>query len=221
MRTTQAGKATEPAARTVENTERLIRRLLRGDEDAFDAFADEYVPRLLRFARSRVRGPNRDDLAQDLVQSTFCKALKKLGTFRADATLFSWLCACCLNEIRMHYRRAENRAERQNEDVLLRVATDPRGSWGPDPALRAIAADRKRSVQEALNRLPSHYAEVLEMKYIEQWKTARIAAHLGCRVKAAESQLVRARRAFRKEYGYVRRAIESGSNSMADTRKRQ
>lgn len=221
MRAVQADEATDPAARAVENTERLMRRLLRGDEEAFDAFADEYIPRLLRFARSRLSGPNRADLAQDLVQTTMCKALSKIESFRGDASLFSWLCAVCLNEIRMHYRRAENRTQKQNDDVLLEFPADPGSSWGPDPALRAIATDRSRSVHETLNRLPSHYADALEWKYVERWTTARIAEELGCGIKAAESQLVRARRAFRKEYGHVRGVSDRASGSMSATRKRQ
>ena len=210
MRAMQAVEKTETSARAVEDPERLIRRLLRGDEQAFEAFAEEYVPRLLRFARSRLSGPNRDDLAQDLVQTTLCKALTKIQTFRGDSSLFSWLCACCLNEIRMHYRRAENRVERQHDDLLLEFPADPRGSWSPDPSLRAIAADRSRSVREALNRLPSHYADVLEWKYVERWKTGRIAEELRCGIKAAESQLVRARRAFRREYVQVRGSTSAG-----------
>lgn len=221
MRAMQGVEPAKPTARAVEDTEQLVQQLLRGDQVAFDAFADEYVPRLLRFARSRLSGPNREDLAQDLVQTTLCKALSRIQTFRADSSLFSWLCACCLNEVRMHFRRAENRMERQNEDVLVEFPADPRGSFGPDPALRAIAADRSRSVQETLNRLPSHYAEVLEWKYVERWKTVRIAEQLRCGVKAVESQLVRARRAFRKEYGQVRGTTELESGSMSETRKTQ
>ena len=221
MRAMQAGDPKAAATRAVDDTEQLVHRLLRGEEEAFDAFADEYVPRLLRFAHSRLSGPNREDLAQDVVQTALFKALSNIETFRADASLFSWLCACCLNEIRMHFRRAENRVERQNEDVLLEFPTNPRGSWGPDPTLRILAADRGRSVREALNRLPSHYAEVLEWKYVEQWRTARIAEQLNCGVKAAESQLVRARRAFRREYRQIRGMEDPGARVASATRKKQ
>ena len=220
MRAMHAGDPKVAATPAVDDTEQLVRRLLQGDEEAFDEFAAEYVPRLLRFAGSRLSGPNREELAQDLVQTTLCKVLTRIETFRAEASLFSWLCACCLNEIRMHYRRAENRAESQNEDVLLEFPANPRGSWGPDPSIRAIAADRSRSVREVLNRLPSRYADVLEWKYVERWTTARIAEHLRCGVKAAESRLVRARRAFRKEYVRVRGAMDWDSDSTSETRKR-
>jgi DNA-directed RNA polymerase specialized sigma24 family protein len=81
----------------------LVARMLAGDETAMEQFADGYFPGLYCFAVSRLQGDS--ELAREIVQTTVCHALAKLETYRGEAPLFTWLCACCLNEIRMHFRR--------------------------------------------------------------------------------------------------------------------
>ncbi|HYU25878.1 MAG TPA: sigma factor-like helix-turn-helix DNA-binding protein, partial [Thermoanaerobaculia bacterium] len=52
----------------------------------------------------------------------------------------------------------------------------------------------------ALDRLPRHYGDVLEWKYIEGAAVNEIAVRLGTTAKAAESLLTRARSAFREAF---------------------
>ena len=75
----------------------LVKRMLNGDEAAFDRFIDDYYPRLYRFAYRRVAG-NRD-LALDVVQASFEKLIPRLSSWRAEAPLFSWMCGFCRFEI--------------------------------------------------------------------------------------------------------------------------
>ena len=82
----------------------MVRRMLAGDEAAFEKFADVYIPRLHRFALNRL---HRDqELAREIVQATVVKVIAKLDTFRGEAALMTWLCACCRTEIAGHFRRA-------------------------------------------------------------------------------------------------------------------
>ncbi len=66
----------------------LARRMLAGDEAAFDAFFEGHFSGLYRFAVARVRDP---ELARDLVQSAICKAIANLRSWRGEATLAGWL----------------------------------------------------------------------------------------------------------------------------------
>src|SRR5687768_14454821 len=79
----------------------LVERMLAGDEAAMEEFADGYFPGLYRFALARLGGDT--ELTREVVQTTVCKALAKLGTFRGEAPLLGWLCACCRYEIRMGF----------------------------------------------------------------------------------------------------------------------
>ena len=90
----------------------LARRVLRGDEAAFDEFFDAYSSRLYRFAAARTgRG---GDAAEEIVQLTLTKVLRKLSTYRGEAALFTWLCTFCRHEISAHHVRRERVADRKS-----------------------------------------------------------------------------------------------------------
>ena len=57
-----------------------------------------------------------------------------------------------------------------------------------------------RFVQVALDRLPAHYGNALEWKYLENLPVKEIASRLEMGPKAAESLLTRAREAFRQAH---------------------
>ena len=54
-------------------------------------------------------------------------------------------------------------------------------------------------IREALGRLPARDAEVLLLKYTENWSCRDLAEHLGQTEAAIESRLHRARRRLRDE----------------------
>ncbi len=56
-----------------------------------------------------------------------------------------------------------------------------------------LVDERRRHVQEALGRLSPRDAEILLLKYTENWSYQEIAHHLGVSLSAVESRLHRAR----------------------------
>jgi RNA polymerase sigma-70 factor, ECF subfamily len=172
----------------------LVERMLAGDEAAMEEFADSYFSGLYRFALSRLGGDT--ELTREVVQTTVCKALAKLGTFRGEAPLLGWLCACCRNEIRMGFRskKRQPRVVELEEDVAS--DRDP-----PDGAL--ARKEEVRHVHDVLDLLPPRYARALEWKYVERVSVNEIAERLRVGAKAAESLLTRARQAFREGYEQV------------------
>lgn len=181
----------------------LIRRMLAGSEAARDDFADTYLPGLYRFALRKLRGDR--ELTRDLVQATAVKVLDRLDSFRGDSPLFTWLCACCANEIRMHFRGLGRRPpfEEVEEGITaahLEPGSPAAGRAGGDPERRAARREERRHVHDVLDGLPPRYARALDMKYLEERSVAAIAEELEMSPKAAESLLTRARRAFEASY---------------------
>ncbi|HET6266835.1 MAG TPA: sigma-70 family RNA polymerase sigma factor [Acidobacteriota bacterium] len=174
--------------------------MLSGEENAFEEFFGSYFPGLYRFALSRL---NQDrDAAEEVVQIALSKAITKLGTYRAEAALFTWLCTFCRHEISRYFKR-ENRVEpllfRETPEIQaalesLFVATDMQ----PDQVL--LQTEITEMVQIALNAIPSRYADALEWKYIEDLPVKDIALRLNLGLKAAESLLTRARQSFRDAF---------------------
>ncbi|MEZ5565872.1 MAG: RNA polymerase sigma factor [Gammaproteobacteria bacterium] len=189
----------------------IARRILRGDQAAFRHLFDEYFPRLYRFALVRLHG--NEEEAGEVVQGTFCRAIERLDSYRGEAALYTWFCQICSNLIVDHYRR-QNRDHRRVvfiEDsaecqAILTALTDPAGESGEAELVRR---DLSRLVQATMDRLPEHYGDVLEWKYVDELSVAEIAGRLTVSVKAAESLLSRARVAFRDALQAL-----GGSNGM-------
>jgi RNA polymerase sigma-70 factor (ECF subfamily) len=172
--------------------------MIKGDEQAFDLFVDEYYPRLYRFAFSRLQSD--PEVAQDVVQATFAKVIRKLAAYRGEAALFSWLCAFCRFEIAAHWRwRGRTAPEIQlAEDAPgVRAALESLAASQEGPDEQAARRELARLVRVALDHLPFHYCNALEWKYIHDLPVVEVAARLGVGPKAAESLLTRARQAFR------------------------
>lgn len=177
----------------------FVERMIAGDESAFEVFADSYIPALYRFASRRLDGDR--ELTSDIVQTTLCKAIDKLSTFRGDAALMTWLCACCRNEIAGHFRKKMRPVREVDLEVVEESSAAELGGAAPEePEDTAMRSEASRLVHAALEELPPHYGQVLEWKYLEGLPVAEIATRLDLGLKAAESLLTRAREAFRKTH---------------------
>jgi RNA polymerase sigma-70 factor (ECF subfamily) len=189
---------------------KLAERMLGGDEEAFGRFAERFFRPLLRFALGRLG--DRPDLARELVQSAVCKALAKLDGYRGEASMLTWLCSICRNEMLMHFRSEKTArteiglGDEQEPGSPAAVLPFP----GGDPEAALAERDAAWRVHAALDALPGHYARALEWKYVERWPVARIAGELGQSEKAAESLLTRARGAFRQSYEALAADLTAG-----------
>ena len=178
----------------------LVNAMLAGEERAFREFFETYFARVYRFALPRLR--RNEDTAKDVVQTTLIKAMRKLGDWRGDASLFTWLCQICRREIADHVRTQQRHSAKV---VLIEDSEEVRAALenieAPatyDPLRRADGAELKRLVHAVLDRLPNRYGEALELKYVEGHSVEEIGERLGIGQTAAQSLLARARVAFRE-----------------------
>jgi RNA polymerase sigma-70 factor (ECF subfamily) len=185
----------------------LKRRMLGGDEQAFDEFFGAYFPGLYRFAMARLRYDA--DAAEEIAQATLCAAISKLETFRGEASFFTWLCTFCRHEISAFYERSRKHPVAldltEESPEVLAALESLSAAAGDDPEQSLGRSDVARLVHVTLDRLPERYADALEWKYIEGISVIDIAGRLGVTGKAAESLLTRAREAFRDGFSTLTR----------------
>lgn len=179
----------------------LARRVIAGDEAAFDEFFTAYFPRLYRFALARLGG--NEDASEEVVQRVLIRAIDRLHTYKGEAALLTWLCTLCRREVGRWRDRATSDREvsffddrLEPRDALELVATLQAAD--PDSALQR--RELSRLVQLTLDHLPGRYGDVLEWKYIQGLSVGEIAQRLDVGYKAAESLLARARSAFREGF---------------------
>lgn len=181
----------------IEHADRfLVARMLRGDEAAFTEFFDASFGPMIRFALPRVGGDA--DAAEEVVQRTLCRAVRKLAGYRGEAALMTWLFTICRHEIHDWFeqrRRIPPMVDLTEDMPEIRAALD---------SLDALQKkETARRVQLILDRLPNRYGDALEWKYLEGLSVAEIGERLGIATKAAESVLARARVAFRDAFSAV------------------
>jgi RNA polymerase sigma-70 factor (ECF subfamily) len=168
---------TEPAARTAE---RLF---------------VEYAPRVYRLARHLL---GNDTDAEDATQDTFVQVLRKLPTFRAEASLPTWLYRIAFNAALACRRRRAARARHQVPgDPAVFAANGrhlaPVRRRRENPAGRALDHERHRLIEEAIGRLPVDYRDVYVLADVEELPCPAIAEILGLSVAAVKCRLHRAR----------------------------
>jgi RNA polymerase sigma-70 factor, ECF subfamily len=187
----------------------LARRLIAGDESAFEEFFAAFFPRLYRFARVRLAGD--DDATEEVVQAALITAVQKIYTYRGDAALFTWLCTLCRREIATWLARKGRSSEVSllEDEPVTRAALETLAMLtGDDPETQFDRRELARLVQVTLDHLPDRYGDALEWKYLQGLSVDEIAARLGLGYKAVESLLTRARQAFRAGFPDVARGTK-------------
>jgi RNA polymerase sigma-70 factor (ECF subfamily) len=177
---------------------RLVRRLVDGEEAAFEEFFEAMYPALYRFALARLDGQR--EAAEDVAQTTLFRAIGKLKTYRGEASLLTWLCTFCRHEIFAYvkaHRHIGNVVPIDDAPEIRAALESLHATETTDPHLALDRQQQASVIQRVLDQLPPHYGSVLEWKYIDELPVQEIAERLGIRLRAAESLLARARRAFR------------------------
>ena len=176
---------------------------MAGDESEFKRFFDDYFPRLYRFAIERLAGDQ--NATQEVVQSTLSKTMLNIDKYRAESSLFTWMCSICKNEI-FDLQKKQARDERilvpEGEVADLEAAlqaADTVTTDQPDDIYRRDQATR--AIHKILDSLPALYGNVIEWKYIEGLSLKQIAERLNMSHSATQSILFRARQAFQEHHG--------------------
>lgn len=179
-------------------------RALSGQADAVSALAQAALEPLYRFCFYRV-GRNRH-LCEDVVQETLLRAIRDIEQYeptRSANNIFPWLTGLARNEIRRLLAREkatvslETLWDKMDRDLLSlyeRLEAEP---FADDVLCRA---ETREMVGATMSQLPPHYREALEAKYVLGKSVRDIAAALHVSEKSVESQLTRARRAFRATF---------------------
>jgi RNA polymerase sigma-70 factor (ECF subfamily) len=198
------------------NDKKLVNQLLAGDERAFDRFFDGSFARLYRFALIRLSDD--PDAAREVAQITLSKAVRKLHTYKAEAALFTWLCAICRNETsdwlakQGRYREHIVLVEDFPEIQAAVDSVQTPEQMNPEHHYRRV--ELLRLIQVALDRLPAKYGDVLEWKYIEGHSIKEISARLKIHDQATQSLLARARRAFSDVYTTLAGGVDKPLNEL-------
>lgn len=142
----------------------------------------EQAPRIYSLA-CRMAGSAED--GEDLLQEIFLQAYRKLGTFKGDSSLGTWLYRLALNHCLDYVRSRQARMKKVTESLDGDAAFQPTARR--DTPITRIDLDR------ALERLPDGCREAFVLHDVEGLDHKEVAALLGIAEGTSKSQVFKAR----------------------------
>lgn len=169
-----------------------VERARRGDASAYADLVQRYTETAFRTAYL-VTGSAAE--AEDAAQDAFVKAYRALPRFRPGSNFRAWLLKIVGNEARNRRRSTGRRAalELRAAQSLRLVGRDP----SPEAALEA--AEERRALLRALNRMAEEDRRVISCRYLLQLSVEEAAAALGVPEGTVKSRLSRALARLREQ----------------------
>ena len=165
----------------------LVAAVRTGAANAERELYDRHVVRVYRLA---MRMSGDETLARDFTQDTFVRAFARVGDFRSESSLATWLhtiaTSVILNGLKK-VRRIQGR--------------EVGGDELPDVPItqRHAEPDLKVRLARAIDGLPNGYRMVFVMHDVEGYTHEEIGAALGIQSGTSKAQLFRARAKLRTE----------------------
>jgi RNA polymerase sigma-70 factor (ECF subfamily) len=171
-----------------------------GDAAAFRLIMERHNARLYRTARAVLRN---DSEAEDAVQEAYVRAFAKLGAFRGESSLATWLTRIALNEAlgRIRKRRPSEELSAVDDETAPN-----RGEviWFPgmpndaDPERAVARREISGLLERAIDALPEAFRVVFMLRAVEDMSVEDTAATLAIPEATVKTRLHRARRLLRE-----------------------
>jgi RNA polymerase sigma factor (sigma-70 family) len=155
------------------------------------------------------RGVDRSAL-DDAMQSVCAAALRGAAQLKDAKRIGPWLYRIAIVEA-LQYRRRTGRRRRLVERYAQQAA--PGDVVEYDPLAWLLAEEAQQLVRQAIARLSPQDAEMLLLKYTEDWSYKELADRLGISVSAVEARLHRAR-------GKLRSALTKLAPDLVEEQRR-
>ena len=134
-----------------------------------------------------------DEVMQEVALAAVAQRAPLIDVARVGA----WLYRLAVRQALL-YRRRCGRQRRLIGSYAGSPALEAGYAPSQNPLDRLLQEERRALVRAALERLPRRDAEILLLKYTEDWSYLRLAAHLGISESAVEARLHRARKRLRE-----------------------
>ncbi len=176
--------------------EAVLRRVLNGEKEAYEAIMRRYNQRLFRIARTFIRD---EDEIEDVVQEAYIKAYEQLNRFEFRSRFSTWLVRILINEALAHVKQRRRFTtlspdpwrKSDIKQTIERQATDH-----VTPAEIVMNAELKEILEKAVDALPEKYRLVYMMREIEGMSVAETSeclaiseANVKVRVNRAKEML--------------------------------
>jgi RNA polymerase sigma-70 factor (ECF subfamily) len=181
----------------------LLARLQAGEEAALRDLAEVYGSKIYQLAFRYLR--NKED-AEEVTQDVLFKVYRKVGAFRGDAALSSWIYRITFNASMSRLRTAKY--QRSKTDDLQMLTSDGEemvnarpdiADWSDMADERVYRSQLRRRVFSAILALPAIYRAPVMLRDIQGMSTEEASAMLRVKDQTLKSRLHRGRLILRKQ----------------------
>lgn len=149
-----------------------------------------------RWLRTVIVARSGDFSAVEEVFQEISLAAVRHGAMVPEEKIAPWLYRLAVRQSLLHRRRL-GRQRRLRNGFARELPSDADES--ADPLMWLLSDERRQLIRRAIGQLNSKDAELLLLKYTEDWSYHELAAHLGISHSAVETRLHRARQRLRAE----------------------
>ena len=184
-----------PAVSQETPDQRLHQDLLLQASGAVEALVHRYGVKIYRLAL-RITGNPED--AQEVSQDVLWTIVRKIGTFKGESALGSWIYRITANAAYEKLRSRRGKDEVSWEALLPAFDRDghlvePGHDWTQQVEDPALQAEARRRLREAIESLPADYRTAFVLHDMEGLSNPEIAEMLEISLPAVKSRVHRSR----------------------------
>ncbi len=166
----------------------LVEMVLEGDNRAFEHLFNRYGESLRQIYLVRTGG-NGDD-TNDLIQEIFVKAYLNLSSYDRRYAFGQWIYTIAKNTFIDYVRKRRDDLSIDNtRGEYIRQPV----SLTPNPEESIINVQRRRQLEENLEKMPAKYRRLIELRFFKDLSYDEIAEQLALPLGTVKTQIHRAR----------------------------
>jgi RNA polymerase sigma-70 factor (ECF subfamily) len=168
----------------------IVARMKAGDLTAFEDVYRQHGRRLYSLGL-RMLGQAAD--AEDALQEVFLQAFRKLGSFKGESALGTWLYRLAMN---LYLDRLRSRGAHEDRATDRLEAAGPAFTQDRDPGVEM--AVNRLDLERALDQLPAGYRAAFVLHDVEGFEHREVGTILGISEGTSKSQVHKARMRLRQ-----------------------
>jgi RNA polymerase sigma-70 factor (ECF subfamily) len=177
---------------------RLVEGLRAGEEWAYETLIQKFQQPVYNLVTRLLADPAE---ACDVVQEVFLKVFRKIGSFRGDSSLKTWIYRIAVNEAhnhsRWHGRHHRNQVGLEDSGEA-RSVSESLVSPGVSPYDYVLGQEQQHLLEAALAELNPAFRSVLVLRDVEDLSYEEIAEVLQLPLGTVKSRILRGREALRR-----------------------
>jgi RNA polymerase sigma-70 factor (ECF subfamily) len=175
-------------------TEQEVIGLAKTDAYYFGTLYEAYFERIYRFLFKRLGG--NEELAGDLTQQTFIKAMANINKYEDRGLAFSsWLFRIAQNEALMHFRSQKTSSTVAIEDYMFKNMCEEAN------ISKYMSQDDQERLIELLNNMEQEHLDLIELRFFQGLSFKEIADIYSITESNAKMRVYRILEKLNKKWG--------------------